>query len=74
MEYTSKCGYNTGKEVLYSQFSINPTIKALRRTVYVPKKTLTRRLLNWLTPQGIAIWYMAVLICILLMKVKILFL
>ena len=53
-EYTSKCGYNTGKEVLY----INPTIKALRRTVYVPKKTLTRRLLNWLTPQGIAIWYM----------------
>lgn len=26
-EYTSKCGYNTGKEVLYSQFSINPTIK-----------------------------------------------
>lgn len=57
-EYTSKCGYNTGKEVLYSQFSINPTIKALRRTVYVPKKTLTRRLLNWLTPQGIAIWYM----------------
>ena len=57
-EYTSKCGYNIGKEVLYSQFSINPTIKALRRTVYVPKKTLTRRLLNWLTPQGIAIWYM----------------
>ena len=57
-EYISKCGYNTGKEVLYSQFSINPTIKALRRTVYVPKKTLTRKLLNWLTPQGIAIWYM----------------
>lgn len=57
-EYISTCGYNTGKKVVYSQFSINPTIKALRRTVYIPKKTLTRNLLNWLTPQGIAIWYM----------------
>ena len=57
-EYISKCGYNTGKNVLYSQFSINPTIKALRRTVYTPKKTITRNLLNWLNPLGIAIWYM----------------
>lgn len=57
-EYISKCGYNTGKNVLYSQFSINPTIKALRKTVYVPKKTITRKLLNWLNPLGIAIWYM----------------
>mgnify|MGYP002710959708 FL=1 len=57
-KYTSICGYNIGTEVLYSQFSINPTIKALRRTVYILKKTLTRKLLNWLTPQGIAIWYM----------------
>lgn len=56
--YVSKCGYNTGKNVLYSQLSINPTIKALRRTVYVPKKTFTRRLLNWLNPLGLAIWYM----------------
>lgn len=56
--YTSKCGYNTGKNVIYSQLSINPTIKALRRTVYIPKKTFTRKLLNWLTPLGIAIWYM----------------
>lgn len=38
--------------------SINPTIKALRRTVYIPKKTITRRLLNWLNPLGLAIWYM----------------
>lgn len=57
-EYTSKTGYNESKQVLYSQMSINPTIKALRRTVYVPKKTLSRKLLNWLTPLGIAIWYM----------------
>lgn len=57
-EYISKCGYNEGKKVLYSQLSINPTIKALRRSVYIPKKTFTRRLLNWLDSQGLAIWYM----------------
>lgn len=57
-EYISKCGYNKGKKVLYSQLSINPTIKALRRSVYIPKKTFTRRLLNWLDSQGLAIWYM----------------
>ena len=57
-EYISSCGYNTGKNVLYSQMSINPTIKALRRTVYIPKKTITRRLLSWLNPLGLAIWYM----------------
>lgn len=57
-EYISTSGFNTGKKVLYTQFSINPTIKALRRSVYIPKKTLTRKLLNWLTPQGIAIWFM----------------
>ena len=49
---------NIGKNVLYSQISINPTIKALRRTVYTPKKTITRKLLNWLNPLGLAIWYM----------------
>ena len=38
--------------------SVITTIKALRRTVYIPKKTITRRLLNWLTPLEIAIWYM----------------
>lgn len=57
-EYISKCGYNEGKKVLYSQLSINPTIKALRRTIYIPKKTFTRRLLNWLDELGVAIWYM----------------
>ena len=57
-EYICTCGYNKGRVVLYTQFSVNPTIKALRRTVYIPKKTITRRLLNWLNPLGIAIWYM----------------
>lgn len=57
-EYISTCGYNKGNKVLYSQMSLNPTIKALRRTVYTPKKHITRRLLNWLAPIGLAIWYM----------------
>lgn len=57
-EYISKCGYNTGKSVLYSQMSLIPTIKALRRSVYTPKKTITRKLLEWLNPLGLAIWYM----------------
>lgn len=57
-EYTSSCGYNKGKEVIYSQLSLNPTIKVLRRSVYVPKKTFTRNLLNWLDEQGLAIWFM----------------
>ncbi len=57
-EYISRCGYNTGKSVLYSQMSLTPTIKALRRSVYTPKKTITRKLLEWLNPLGLAIWYM----------------
>ena len=57
-EYISKCGYNTGKSVLYSQMSLIPTIKALRRSVYTPKKTITRKLLEWLNPLGLAIWHM----------------
>lgn len=57
-EYTSSCGYNFGKRVLYSQMSLHSTIKALRRSIYIPKKTITRRLLNWLDELGLAIWYM----------------
>lgn len=57
-EYISTCGYNIGKLVLYSQMSLTSTIKALRRSVYTPKKTITRNLLNWLDRRGIAIWYM----------------
>jgi hypothetical protein len=57
-EYVSKTGYNKGCSVIYSQMSLSPTIKALRRSVYKPKKMLTRKLLNWLNPLGLAIWYM----------------
>lgn len=57
-EYISTCGYNINKKVLYSQLSIIPTIKALRRTIYIPKKIINRKLLNWLDPLGISIWYM----------------
>lgn len=57
-EYVSSCGYNKGKKVLYSQLSLHSTIKALRRSVYIPKKTFTRNMLNWLDEQGLAIWYM----------------
>lgn len=57
-EYTSSCGYNKGKGVLYSQMSLHSTIKALRRSVYIPKKTFTRNLLNWLNEQGLAIWFL----------------
>lgn len=57
-EYISSCGYNKGKGVIYSQMSLNATIKALRRSIYIPKKTFTRNLLNWLDEQGLAIWFM----------------
>lgn len=57
-EYVSSCGYNKGMKVIYSQMSLNSTIKALRRSIYTPKKTLTRNLLNWLDEQGLAIWFM----------------
>lgn len=56
--YTSTCGYNKGKKVVYSQLSINPTIKSLRRILYKPKKIIIKQLLNYLNPLGLAIWYM----------------
>lgn len=56
--YKSTSGYNKGQNVLAVRLSTNATIKALRRTVYIPKKTITRRLLDWLNPLGLAIWYM----------------
>lgn len=56
--YISTKGYNVGKRIVYSQLSVIPTIKALRRSIYTPKKTINRKLLNWLTPLGLAIWYM----------------
>ena len=58
-EYVSTCGYNTGSKVLYSQMSIMPFIKVLRRVFYTPKKVLgNRKMLNRLDAKGIAIWYM----------------
>lgn len=57
-EYIGKTGYSAGKIVYYSQLSIIPVIKVLRRCVYKPKKVITRELLNWLDPKGLAIWYM----------------
>jgi hypothetical protein len=57
--YISSSGYNIGKEVLYSQLSIIPFIKLLRRVFYKPKKIVgNRKLLNRLDARGIAIWYM----------------
>ena len=60
-EYISTCGYNSGKKVLYTQLSIIPFIKVLRRVFYRPKKILgNRKLLNRLSAQESAIWYMDV--------------
>lgn len=57
--YISSCGYNIGKEVIYSQMNIIPFIKLLRKIFYKPKKLIgNRKLLNRLDAKGIAIWYM----------------
>lgn len=57
--YISSRGYNIGKEVVYTQLSIIPFIKLLRRIMYKPYKQIAnRKLLNRLDTLGIAIWYM----------------
>lgn len=56
--YTSTKGYNTGKQVCYTQLNIIPFIKVLRRVIYKPTKKLNRKLLNRLSAREIAIWYM----------------
>lgn len=56
--YVSSSGYNRGKNVIYTQLSIQPIIKTLRRIMYRPKKIITRELLNWLDDKGLAIWFM----------------
>lgn len=33
-------------------------LKLLRRWIYTPEKTFTRKLLDYLTPEALAIWYM----------------
>ena len=56
--YVSSTGYNIGKGVIYTQLSIQPIIKVLRRVVYKPTKTISRKLLDWLDEKGLAIWFM----------------
>ncbi len=57
--YIKTVGYNPGVEVVYSQLSIIPFIKVLRRVFYGKKKVLgNRKMLNRLDAQGISIWYM----------------
>ncbi len=58
-QYTQTVGYNVGSTVYYSQLSIIPFIKVLRRVIYKPKKEYAnRKLLNRLDALGLAIWYM----------------
>lgn len=57
--YIKTKGYNSGAPVYYTQLNIIPFIKVLKRVVYKDKKIIgNRKLLNRLTPIGIAIWYM----------------
>lgn len=57
--YVSTNGYNKDKIVYYTQLSIIPFIKTLRRVFYKPYKRFdNRRMLNRLDAKGIAIWYM----------------
>lgn len=58
-QYVCTCGYNVGSIVYYSQMSVIPFMKVLRRVIYKPiKDYANRKLLNRLNPLGIAIWYM----------------
>lgn len=58
-EYISTCGYNLGSIVYYSQMSVIPFMKVLRRVIYKPiKDYANRKILNRLNPLGVAIWYM----------------
>lgn len=58
-EYISTCGYNLGTIVYYSQMSVIPFMKVLRRVIYKPiKNYANRKILNRLTPLGLSIWYM----------------
>lgn len=58
-EYVSAKGYNIGDVVYYTQLSIIPFVKLLRRIIYKPKKNYAnRKILNRLNALGVAIWYM----------------
>ena len=52
--YVSNNGYGAYEFRTYN----SKFLKTLRKVLYNPKKRLTRKLLNRLTPLGIAIWYM----------------
>lgn len=57
--YIKTKGYGIGVTVYYTQLSIIPFIKVLRRIFYKPVKILgNRKLLNRLDAKGVAIWYM----------------
>lgn len=57
--YVSTCGYNKGKDVVYTQLNTIPFIKVLRRVFYKPAKMIAnRKLLNRLDAKGVAVWYM----------------
>lgn len=57
-EYNQKVGYKIGSKVVRIRVRTNSTIKALRRSIYRPNKTITRNWLNWFTERELAIWYM----------------
>lgn len=57
-EYIQKAGYNKGGYVVRLRISTTPTIKAIRRSLYKPNKTITLNLLNWFSEREIAIWYL----------------
>lgn len=57
-EYIQKVGYNVGSRIVRIRVGTNATIKALRRSIYKPNKTITRNWLNWFTERELAIWYM----------------
>lgn len=57
--YIKTQGYKPNVEVYYTQLSVIPFIKVLRKVVYKDKKIVgNRKLLNRLDARGIAIWYM----------------
>lgn len=57
--YISTRGYKIGETYYYTRLSVTPFIKVLRRVMYKKHKIIAnRKLLNRLTPLGLAIWFM----------------
>lgn len=55
--YISVKGFNVGKTVCYTQLSVIPFIKLLRKIMYKPIKNYSK-LINRIDERGLAIWYM----------------